>query len=343
MKEKKLEQLLQNLNILPEMYSRAKEVYDEISEHLTSYLAQYSPSIYQQGSFSLGTVVRPVSSNDEYDVDIVCVLDIDKDKITPANLKRIVTEALKDKYVGKFEDKDRCCRINFDNFHVDILPALPEKNETELYNEYSSVNALYTQSPILIPQKGFAKFKSSNPAGYSLWFNRRYTEEQARINNTHIENSLNNPMEKTNTLVEIVKIMKRHRDYMFKNDPENKPISIIITTLVGNCYSGESDVFEGLRNVIAKMPDNISRKEIRNPVQPKENFADKWVDKPERQRNFNKWLDAINDMLDALEKAENNDAVNDVLFNSFGTTIPSHISKVFTPKEDIQPTRNWSY
>ena len=37
-----------------------------------------------------------------------------------------------------------------------------------------------------------------------------------------------------------IQILKRHRDIMFVEDPDDKPISIIITTLAAHAYNNES-------------------------------------------------------------------------------------------------------
>lgn len=32
---------------------------------------------------------------------------------------------------------------------------------------------------------------------------------------------------------------------------------------------------------------------VANPVNPEENFADKWIEYPQREKNFYKWLDQV--------------------------------------------------
>ena len=73
---------------------------------------------------------------------------------------------------------------------------------------------------------------------------------------------------------------------MFGED-ENKPISIIITTLAGQAYNGETCLYDGLFNVIEKMEQNIhidcnGNYVVSNPVNSEENFADKWAKYPKR-------------------------------------------------------------
>ena len=103
-------------------------------------------------------------------------------------------------------------------------------------------------------------------------------------------------------LQKAVQILKRHRDIMFDGD-EDKPISIIITTLAAQAYRGEASITEALQTIIENMKYFIRDrrdtqtgkmfKKIENPVNPEENFADKWKEHPQRQTNFYNWLEAV--------------------------------------------------
>lgn len=98
--------------------------------------------------------------------------------------------------------------------------------------------------------------------------------------------------------------MKRHRDVRFARDTENRPVSIILTTLAGHAYQGEDNVYDAVLRLISDMPRHIEvragRWWVANPVEPDENFADKWNEKPERRDAFLKWLvDVRNDMIRA--------------------------------------------
>ena len=58
-------------------------------------MKRYKQEIYFQGSFRLGTVVRPIAEDDEYDIDLVRQLAIEKEQTTHANLKKVVGDRLK--------------------------------------------------------------------------------------------------------------------------------------------------------------------------------------------------------------------------------------------------------
>jgi len=92
----------------------------------------------------------------------------------------------------------------------------------------------------------------------------------------------------------VVQILKRHRDVFFYNDPENRVASIIITTLAAKSYKNQAEIDEALVDVVNAMPTLIERRAgrwwIANPVDPDENFADRWNDHPERQEAFTRWI-----------------------------------------------------
>lgn len=94
-------------------------------------------------------------------------------------------------------------------------------------------------------------------------------------------------------LQKAIQILKRHRDIMFY-EKDDKPISIIITTLAAHAYENEPDLFEALTNIVDGMKGHIYQKNgvywVSNPVDPRENFADKWAKYPQRAENFINWL-----------------------------------------------------
>src|SRR4030042_2035414 len=98
-------------------------------------------------------------------------------------------------------------------------------------------------------------------------------------------------------LQRVVQILKRHLDIMFADDQAHKPISIIITTLAAHAYNNEANLLDALINVVTGMPQYILKRGgyswVANPVNPLENFADKWQEHPQREQNFRRWLQQI--------------------------------------------------
>jgi hypothetical protein len=86
------------------------------------------------------------------------------------------------------------------------------------------------------------------------------------------------------TLQRTVQALKRHRDIYFADKPEDRPASIIITTLAARAYPGAGSLYEVLLHVTRTMPSLVEQCDgvwwVENPVQPDENFAHRWRRKP---------------------------------------------------------------
>lgn len=122
-----------------------------------------------------------------------------------------------------------------------------------------------------------------------------------------------------------IQILKRHRDNMFSKR-DNKPISIIITTLAAKAYNGETNLFDALDNILMNMHNFIDTDEsgniiISNPTLPTENFADKWKDNPEKEFAFTEWLrTAQKDIIEnPLEFADGFGAIKNQMRGLFGS------------------------
>jgi hypothetical protein len=81
-----LEEIIGKLDILPSKYQQAVEHYESVGKWLDEdnfKLQPYNSTIFPQGSFRLGTVIRPWrdGKDADYDIDLVCRLEINKNKI----------------------------------------------------------------------------------------------------------------------------------------------------------------------------------------------------------------------------------------------------------------------
>lgn len=216
-------QVASKLDLDETRYRNAEGKYQAIGNWLNaenSALAQYSPQIYPQGSFLLGTVVKPLSS-DEYDIDLVCLLSGIHRATSPQEVKAMVGNRLKnnENYSKIIEEMNRCWRLNYaGEFHMDIIPAIPDAENNE--------------DAMLISDRELIGWTWSNPKGYANWFKQsmqaQYNlqkKELAEIRNKEVED-IPDYLVKTE-LQRTVQLMKRHRDIMFEKDTDNKPISII--------------------------------------------------------------------------------------------------------------------
>src|SRR4030042_5018253 len=95
-----LEELAQELDISPSKHKQAVDRYQTVGSWLgasNSPLHVYRPEVYPQGSFRLGTVVRPVRDGLEadYDIDLVCQLHRTKVVGHERDVKHSVGDRLK--------------------------------------------------------------------------------------------------------------------------------------------------------------------------------------------------------------------------------------------------------
>lgn len=54
-----------------------------------------NPTVHIQGSFGLGTVIRPLLEEEDYDIDMVAELIADLSSITQKKLKNLVIEEMR--------------------------------------------------------------------------------------------------------------------------------------------------------------------------------------------------------------------------------------------------------
>ena len=297
------------LDVPDHVYEDATLKYEDVGEYLASDdsdLYPYKPQIYVQGSFRLGTVVQPYGRNDEYDIDLVCLLEIKKDSTTQRDLKNKVGDSLKKRAdLAKIIDSSRrCWTLNYPSdgqmpsFHMDVLPTIP--------------NIERFPTGILITDTELIKWQKSNPIAYAEWFKSRM-ETVFRARKFALAESLSASIDEVpdwrvkTPLQRCVQILKRHRDIYFAGKPEVKPVSIILTTLAAHVYQNEEDIFIALTNIAARMPLFIENRDgvwwVQNLVDDGENFADKWNEHPERRAVFMEWLEKVGSDIDKVSRS----------------------------------------
>ncbi len=333
--------LAKTINISDALFQAANLEYKDLGEWISKKNADdstdYKVYIYPQGSFALGTVIKPISDEDDYDLDLVCLIESET-ILSPKELKQ---DVIKPWIIGykktknEIEEKRRCWHVEYEdvpNFHLDVIPAIP----------FSSTNR--DNSSIYITDKDTERvpvyeYQISNPKGYIKWFFDRCRQtKNIRINgNIYNDNStsqedLSQNRYKT-VLQKAVQILKRHRDIMFESDVDNKPISIIITTLGGQIYNGESSILDTLIAFVNGVEGYLNdhrkadgRFSILNPSCPSEDFADKWIEHPERQAAFFLWINQLkldldlNDMMQR-DRIEMGNSIKKVFGAVSGTTV----------------------
>jgi len=341
-KRRILEYMTELLELPESAYQKAKKRYDDMGKWFgrdESLCKNNDPHIFPQGSFRLGTAIRPLDDKEEYDLDLVCKLEegIDKATHTQEALKNLVGLEIETYREARgikslLEEKHRCWRLEYQDdlsFHLDIVPCIPTDEIRRQFilesmrksGESGFVSESASQLTLSITDdrhQGYRKICTdwhiSNPEGYAKWFESRMNQtQQVALKKAQVDDV---PFFKMKTpLQRSVQLLKRHRDQMFKGYDDIKPISIIITTLAARAYAGESDVESALRTILSQMGNfvNSGSPRIPNPVDPDEDFADKWPTQDGKtlqlERNFWSWLKQAQIDFDLIGSSDDMDFV----------------------------------
>ncbi len=375
-----LEKVAEDIDILPGKYQAAVDRYGAVGHWLEE--GEYpgctdTPDIYPQGSFRLGTVVRPIRGDREadYDIDLVCELPITKSQTQARAVKRLVGDRLceHERYRRMLDEEGkRCWTLVYAEqdgigFHLDVLPSVPDP-QFMLDKSIAITNR----------QGSVCDWSASNPRGYGDWFDDRNQDafqqvlvEQKRSIQARAATIFASVDDVPDQLVRTplqraIQIMKRHRDVMFsgRTRADYAPISMIVTTLAANLYGAEPDAYSALTAIVSKLHGHAGLVENRsielalaslelirrlpdgtwyigNPVNPVENFADRWhEDNHARARAFFQWVDAIReDLVDILEENRLGTARNRLKAALGPATVTAHLGLVTLTEAVAAPAR----
>ena len=262
--------LREDVNLNQGRLDRLETAVGGVSAYLRDNLPGYQ-KMEKQGSYALGTLIKPVDDNDEYDADIQIVMNPNpqweaKDYVFAINRSLASNKT----YADKLRLKTRCVTVDYaGDFHLDVVPRVTIKGKHYVCNRIDN------------------KFEETDGNGYRDWFNER--------NNITGGN-----------LKRVVRLLKHLRDH--KNSFTAK--SILLTTLAGNTIrpadegtEAVSTVADTLETVLSRMNDNLQRHpnmpEIKNPVLPTENFNRHWD-----QRRYANFRDRIQSYAATAKRAK---------------------------------------
>ena len=242
--------LRDDVNINQSRLDRLHTAVRAVSGYLEDNLKGYQKT-EPQGSFALGTIIKPVRENDEFDADIQIVMNPNPSWKPKDYIKAVYDTLKKNKnYSDKLKLKTRCVTIDYaGDFHLDVVPRVTSKGRHYVCNRQEN------------------KFESTDGNGYRNWFNER----------NHITGG---------NLKRVVRLLKYLRDH--KNNYTAK--SILLTTLAGKMIRKSDKDTEQVRTVAdtlvtvltrmdAYLQKNPTMPDIKNPVLPSETFNRHWDQK----------------------------------------------------------------
>lgn len=307
------ERVVEDIDISDELFDAAEQEYKDLGAWIDRKMPTYDVRIYPQGSFALGTVIKPIKGTDDYDLDLVCEF-AQQYGLSARALKCSVVKPLLQSYrktKNEIEEKRRCWHVEYEdvpNFHMDVIPAIYRSEYIDITDHNEEEDSY--------------EYIGSNPEEYVKWFrgqmakrrqalqeqyyneHRNVIKSQADIE-TLKEYHVKTPLQKA------IQILKRHRDIMFDGDTDHlKPISIIITTIAAELYNNEDNIVDTLTTILLNAEQYIRSQmvdgeyNVNNPCYTggdSENFADKWNTHPERAKAFFWWLDKAKEDLIATK------------------------------------------
>jgi hypothetical protein len=283
----------ESLQLSPTQHQKAEDRYQAIANVISAANSPFfcwDSSLYPQGSMRLRTTVKPIDT--PHDLDLVCEFDVSHELVNPMALLDDMFKLFSDHgvYGGMVERKNRCVRIEYkDEFWLDILPACRDD-----YNGGTCVQ---------VPDRDRRSWKPSNPVAYAVWFKNASRRIIVKFSDSRREliiaeaaveplPALQATEEKT-MLQLVVQLLKRWRDVHYANS-EYPPISIVLTTLAADLYSGEQSIstalLEVLNGIVARLDAAHAqgkRLQVPNPVHPVEDFSERWDACPGAYLAFN--------------------------------------------------------
>lgn len=318
---------LNDLDLTPTMEKNARDKYSALSKYLDE--KGLDSDFYPQGSFLIGTTIRPYrdGKDQDYDLDVLAILKRKKEDTDAKSVKNDVGNCIKESgiYSDKLEKEDRnCWTLKYAEvsggvgFSLDIVPSVDE--DVLIKNDIINSGVSYSnaEKTVAITNKEIYEYNwlTSNPLGFGDWF--------LRISNQHLTNEMKSKQynnlpydirmvfasaEKIPTyfyrsnLQRAVQFIKRHRDIYYdriklRND---KPSSILISALVTDSVKDKwflsvSEIVNVfivgfLNRSISIMQDD----KILNPVDLRENLIERYTDS--KLNNMNKWIAELNNFM----------------------------------------------
>ncbi len=217
-----------------------------------------------QGSFRQETIIKPVDSDIDFDVDILFEME-PVDGWEPADYLNKLSSQLKklDRYKDKVDTrgKTRCVTIDYESdFHIDIIPTIELGTGSVVMNKTTN------------------QYEQTDGDGYAQWFSNK------------------NAITGKKHLTKTVRLLKYIRDSKTEFDVK----SVFLTTLVGNQVLLTENSAEHYPDLPTSFVRILSRLDkylqvnpsiplVTNPVLPAENF-NRHLD----QARYTKFRNAIN-------------------------------------------------
>jgi hypothetical protein len=295
----------------------AKKAKDEETKEITF-------SIANQGSYSMGTGIKPIGIA-EYDIDVMVLFNFSKNDYPPVEVKKWVFEALNVKN-RTVDYKKPCVRVQYhnngeDHFHVDLALYANVNSDGKTYLSKGKPNSTEEEK----------KWEISNPKLLKENINTKFTDSDDCLQ-----------------MKRSIRYLKRWKDNRYKTTENGKPTGIAITALVYNLFQPEIDRNQfdssvkpkdlvAVKKLVAAIIRNFSlingRIHVYLPVEPYNDLFEKLTDKQN-----NELQEKLKTLYTALENAENEPdphLASKILIKEFGDDFPEVDKDKSAQKRDL--------
>ncbi|OHX37327.1 hypothetical protein BJL95_19790 [Methylomonas sp. LWB] len=343
-----LDAINRHITVNADDFEEAASDYNHIAERLVEKLHWPNDAIriIPQGSSSTKTLIR-MPGPGKFDIDAVCAVDISKiEAKDPIVFFEKIGEALEDWLPSA---KKRCWCVEFTNrrYYIEFTPSVPLN--TIPAQAVASIcyrpSDRYSDTALAVVDTPTRRWKTSNPEGFSNWVSDQakriilvslLLEKRAMeaLASDSVAPVPEQQVPLSDTLRIAIRLLKRHRDMSVQRgyfEAELKPISVIIVTLLTQCYEGLADQnaryshpIELLADLAQLMPGMIEIRNgdywIENPTVAEENFAEKWNTNHTLKDVFDNWCELLIDDLQSILSSTDERSLCENIRSVFGCT-----------------------
>lgn len=265
-----------------------------------------SVAFFQQGSYSMGTGVKPPRKDDDYDIDTAVVFNVSKDDISPLTVKDWVYNALASNFRA-VEYKKPCIRVQYKEngnvrFHVDFAIYSDKSKNTDGY--YYLAKGKHTIS------NDQCFWEKAEPKKLKKLLDKKFDSSQ---------------QQERKQFKRVIRYLKRWKDVKFIDTVNGKPTGIAFTILAyygfipnRNRFTNEENDLEATLALVRYILNEFifNRISVNIPVEPENDLFEKMTEN--QMLVFKDKLEKLRDALvEAKGKADPHDACK-ILQKQFG-------------------------
>lgn len=285
---------------------------DKISNEAASY------THFVQGSYAMGTGIKPTDG--DYDIDVGLEFDIDKDEYPdPITIKKWVKDAL-DGHTQSVKIRRSCVTVTYQKddepiYHVDFA----------CYAAYNKDQKLYISKGKEHSEKENRFWELSDPKGLINLIKNRYSDEEEQAQ-----------------FKRVIRYMKKWKSEKFETTGSAAPTGIALTVLAYDLFSPQyiNDIIKGtkvyddftaLKNLVQSILNQFTLNYDENgnvhftisqnlPVEPYNNLFSKMTEI--QQDDFHSKLTTMKSKLTEVENTDKKSEACKVLAQIFGNDFP---------------------